>query len=149
MQHYATTAISLPLKDVQVLPDIGDSYIRGIPIKFGDPAQHTVILPWAELNNAWLYDYDALCDTSMIFDDTICRVRRGNFFLENEWTSCEKVSSIVIAGAATIETASHSAESGIAVLMTTSGAGLDIFSPGSTNLVKFPIEIPREAWDHG
>ncbi|TGO30007.1 hypothetical protein BPAE_0009g00230 [Botrytis paeoniae] len=76
------------------------------------------------------------------------RVRRGNFFFENESTSYEKEGNMVTVGTATIETAGHGAESGIANLMPTSNADLDIFSSGSTNLVKFPIGIPREAWDH-
>ncbi|KAM0132661.1 hypothetical protein ACHAP3_006331 [Botrytis cinerea] len=123
--------------------------MRGIPVTVGTPAQNIVVLPWAELNNTWLYDYDSLCDSSIIFDDTICRVRRGNFFFENGSTTYEKGRNMVAVGAATVETASYGAESGIADLMTTSLAGSDIFSPGSTNLSEFPIGIPRKNWDHG
>ncbi|EDN93239.1 hypothetical protein SS1G_09105 [Sclerotinia sclerotiorum 1980 UF-70] len=115
----------------------------------GTPAQNIVVLPWAELNNTWLYDYDALCDTSIIFDDTICRVRRGNFFYENGSTTYDKGSNMVAVGGATIETAGYGAETGIADLMTTSLAGSDTFSPGATNLSNFPIGIPRQNWDHG
>jgi hypothetical protein len=39
--------VSLPLRDIQVLPDIKDSYMRGIALKAGNPAQDLVVLPWA------------------------------------------------------------------------------------------------------
>ncbi|KAK6597162.1 hypothetical protein H4I95_09433 [Botrytis cinerea] len=106
-----------------------DSSMRDIPVKVGDPAQNIVVLPWAELNNTRLYGYDALCDTSIIFDDTTCRVSRGKFFFENESTSYEKEGSMVAMGVATTETTGHGAESGIVNLMTTSLAGSDIISP--------------------
>ncbi|QSZ37859.1 hypothetical protein DSL72_008959 [Monilinia vaccinii-corymbosi] len=143
------SAISLPLRDIQVLPDIENSYMRGIPATVGSPAQNIVVLPWAELNNTWLYDYVALCDTSIVFSDTICRVRRGNFFYENASETYEKGSSMATVGGANIETAGYGAESGIKDLTKTSLTGSDIFSPGATNLSAFPIGILRQNWDHG
>jgi hypothetical protein len=101
------------------------------------------------LNNTWLYDYDSLCDKTIIFSDTICQVRRGNFFFENTSRTFEKSSSMLLAGGAGVETAGYGAEMGISDLLSTSLAGSDEFSPGTTNLSKFPIGIARENWDHG
>lgn len=39
--------LNLPLRDIQVVPDIEDSYMRGIALKAGNPAQSLVVLPWA------------------------------------------------------------------------------------------------------
>lgn len=38
--------ISLALTDVQVLPDVKDSFMRGIPAKIGSPEQNIILLPW-------------------------------------------------------------------------------------------------------
>lgn len=37
----------LPIKDVQVHPDIDDSFMKGIPAKIGNPPQNIVLMPWA------------------------------------------------------------------------------------------------------
>lgn len=42
-----TEPLALPIEDVRVLPDVEDSYMRGIPAKIGSPAQDIVLLPWA------------------------------------------------------------------------------------------------------
>ncbi|KAM3087148.1 hypothetical protein ACMFMG_001256 [Clarireedia jacksonii] len=123
--------------------------MRGIPITIGTPAQNIVVLPWAELNNTWVYDYDSLCDSTIIFSDTICQVRRGNFFFDNASATFTKSASILLAGGAEMETTSYGAESGIGDLISTSLTGSDSFSPGTTNLSRFPIGIPRRNWDHG
>lgn len=39
--------MSLPLRDIQVLPDIKDSYMRGVALKAGNPGQDLAVLPWA------------------------------------------------------------------------------------------------------
>ncbi|KAH8819858.1 aspartic peptidase domain-containing protein [Xylogone sp. PMI_703] len=132
--------VSLPLKDVQVLPDIENSLMRGIPAKVGTPSQDIVVLPWAELNNTWLYDYEPFCDDTVIFSDTICR---------NASTTYEKDVDIVAAGGASAETDVKGSETGIAELISTSLGGTDSFAPGTTNLTNFSIGIPRQSWDHG
>lgn len=38
--------ISLRLEDVQVLPDIKSSFMRGIPAKIGSSEQDILLLPW-------------------------------------------------------------------------------------------------------
>jgi hypothetical protein len=101
------------------------------------------------LNNTWLYDYDSLCDDTIIFSDTICQVRRGNYFFENTSTTFEKTGSILLAGGAGVETVSYGAEGGISDLLSTSLTGSEDFSPGTTGLSKFPIGIARRNWDHG
>lgn len=37
----------LTIQDVQVLPDVQDSYMKGIAAQIGSPAQDIVLLPWA------------------------------------------------------------------------------------------------------
>lgn len=39
--------VALPIQDVQVDPNVPDSYMRGIPAKLGTPSQDIVMLPWA------------------------------------------------------------------------------------------------------
>lgn len=39
--------IALPIRDVQVLSDVEDSYMKGIAAKVGTPSQDIVLLPWA------------------------------------------------------------------------------------------------------
>jgi hypothetical protein len=102
-----------------------------------------------ELNNTWLYDYQPYCDHSIIFDDTICRDRRGTFFFENASTTYDKAIDILAAGGATQETSAQGSEGGIKDLIATSLGGTDVFSPGGTNLSAYPLGIPRENWDHG
>lgn len=38
--------IQLPVTDIQVLPDVPDSFMRGIAAKLGTPSQDIVMLPW-------------------------------------------------------------------------------------------------------
>lgn len=109
-----------------------------------------MILCISELNNTWLYDQNAFCDSTVIFDDTICQVRRGNYFREDQSTSYAKTSDLVASGGAPVETQGKGAELGIQKLLTTSLAGSYNFTiePAST-LERFPIGTPRLAWDHG
>lgn len=37
----------LTIQDVQVLPDVQDSYMKGIAAQIGSPVQDIVLLPWA------------------------------------------------------------------------------------------------------
>ena len=39
--------IALPITDVQVLPDVEGSLMRGIPATIGSSNQSIVMLPWA------------------------------------------------------------------------------------------------------
>ena len=39
--------LELPLTDVQILPSVKDSLVRGIPATVGSPAQKIVLLPWS------------------------------------------------------------------------------------------------------
>lgn len=42
-----STPISIPIQDVQVLPEIEGSYMTGIRAQVGSPAQDILLLPWA------------------------------------------------------------------------------------------------------
>ncbi|KAI1018512.1 hypothetical protein LB503_005641 [Fusarium chuoi] len=87
----------LPLQDVQVLPDVADSFMKGIPAKIGTPPQNLVLLPWADLNNTWIYA-DPFCKDSGIPNDESCKVRRGGTFNEEKSTSFTGARDIVKAG---------------------------------------------------
>ncbi|KAK8104417.1 uncharacterized protein PG998_011450 [Apiospora kogelbergensis] len=144
--------VALPLKDVQVLPRVKDSYMRGIPIKVGTPPQDLVVMPWAELNNTFLYDYEAYCDKSIIWNDVICEVRRGEYFYENASSSYHQSRDVDTAGGATVETGAKGAELGIPELLSTSLGGTDtvaLTDDPQLRLDKFPLGIPRMNWDHG
>jgi hypothetical protein len=39
--------LSLPIRDVQILPNVKKSLMTGIPAKIGSPEQSIVLLPWA------------------------------------------------------------------------------------------------------
>ncbi|KAK6077759.1 hypothetical protein SCUP234_06517 [Seiridium cupressi] len=124
--------------------------MRGVAAKIGTPEQDIVLLPWAELNNTWIYDQDAFCDSTVIWNGTICEVRRGNYYLESESESFEKMKDLTAAGGSAIETEGKGAELGISKLLTSSIGGTDTFTPGDVNsLPSFPVGIPRIAWDHG
>lgn len=41
------SVFALPLQDIQVLPEVKDSFMRGISLRAGSPAQNLVVLPWA------------------------------------------------------------------------------------------------------
>jgi hypothetical protein len=42
-----TEPLSLPIRDVQILPNVKNSLMTGIPAKIGSPEQNIVLLPWA------------------------------------------------------------------------------------------------------
>ncbi|KEF63865.1 uncharacterized protein A1O9_01843 [Exophiala aquamarina CBS 119918] len=141
---------ALSITDVQVDPEIPDSFMRGIPAQIGTPPQHIVMLPWAELNNTWIYDQQTYCDPTIIFSDTICQVRRGHPYSDGNSTSFVQSLDIISAGGSSQETNAFGSEVGIAKLIDTSLAGIEFFNVASTSqLSRFPIGIPRLGWDAG
>jgi hypothetical protein len=108
----------------------------------------TNVIP-SELNNIWLYDYLPFCDASIIFSDTICRTRRGEFFYENISASYQKKKDIGAAGGASTETDVVGSELGIQSLISTSLIGTDTLQFDGHHLADFPLGIPRSNWDHG
>lgn len=96
-----------------------------------------------------MYDYQSYCDKTIIWNDLICQVRRGNYFYENASLTWSKASSLVEAGGASQETNNTGAELGITDLLTTSLGGTETVSLGGTNLTTWPVGIPRLNWDHG
>lgn len=38
--------LSFPIKDVQVDPNVTNSFIKGIPAQIGNPPQDVVLMPW-------------------------------------------------------------------------------------------------------
>ncbi|VUC33692.1 unnamed protein product [Clonostachys rosea] len=142
--------LQLPLQDVQVLSDKKDSFMRGIPAQIGRPVQNIVLLPWAELNNTWIYDSEAYCDKTIIWNDNICRVRRGNLLKEEESTTYIKANNIGAAGGAPTETYWDGSELGLKSLASSGLGGTDNFQVNGTQvLTGFPFGIPRLSWDHG
>ncbi|KAI2625072.1 acid protease [Hypoxylon sp. NC1633] len=145
-----TSPFQLPVRDVQVVPDIPDSFMRGIAATIGTPPQNIVLLPWPDLNNTWIYDSQAYCDSSIIWNDVICQVRRGNYYHENNSSTWMKADDIAAAGGAIIETESHGSELGVGKLIDSSLGGIDTLSFGpAKNLTDVAVGIPRLSWDHG
>lgn len=108
-------------------------------------------LTWSsELNNTWIYDDQSFCDKTIIWNDLICKIRRGNLFQEENSKSYLKESGIREAGGAPEEAAFQGSEHGIKKLVSTSLGAIDTLSlNGSEALEKYPIGIPRLRWDHG
>lgn len=104
----------------------------------------------SELNNTWIYDDQAYCDDTIIWNDLICEVRRGNLFQEDESTTFDKADDIVAAAGAAHEVDFEGSEKGIKKLVSTSLAGTDTLTlNGSVTLSDFPLGIPRMRWDNG
>ncbi|GKT45017.1 uncharacterized protein ColSpa_05198 [Colletotrichum spaethianum] len=141
--------VALPIQDVQVDPDIPNSFMRGIPAKIGTPAQDIVMLPWAELNNTWIYNETPNCDSSIIWNDRICEIRRGSLFHTDNSTTFNKSSDIVCAGGAPEEITTAGSEAGAKKLISTSLGGKDRLDVGGTTLSSTPIGIPTLRWDNG
>ncbi|CAG1969860.1 unnamed protein product [Fusarium graminearum] len=120
--HCDTEPLSLPFRDVQVLPNVKNSLMKGIPATIGSPSQNIVLLPWA----------------------------RGGLYDEAKSNSFTKASDIGDAGGSTSEIAFQGAESGIKRLVSTSLAGTDNITLGGAPPVEdLPIGIPRLKWDAG
>ncbi|RGP68844.1 peptidase aspartic [Fusarium sporotrichioides] len=148
--HCDTEPLFLPIRDVQVLPNVEKSLMKGIPATIGEPSQNIVLLPWAELNNTWIYDDQLYCDKTVIWNDRICEIRRGGVYDEAQSRSFTKASDIRDAGGSTSETAFQGAESGIKKLVSTSLAGTDnITLEGAPGIEDLSIGIPRLKWDAG
>ncbi|KAH8167523.1 hypothetical protein CIB48_g685 [Xylaria polymorpha] len=142
--------LAFPITDVQILPNNSESLTKGIPAGVGTPGQNIVFLPWPELNNTWIYDGQPFCDPSIIFNDVICRVRRGNLYSEENSSSYQKEEDIPSAGGAPVETQGEGAELGIGKLLSTSVAVRDSLDIGSVKIAKpYPFGVPRLSWDHG
>jgi hypothetical protein len=76
--------------------------------------------------------------------------RRGSFFIEDKSTLFAQALDVSAAGGASQETQDSGAENAIKKLIASSFAGTDRFDIASTGgLSKFPIGIPRIAWDAG
>lgn len=48
----------LHLRDVQVLPDVPNSFMKGIPAEIGTPPQNLVLLPWTYVTDSINTIYD-------------------------------------------------------------------------------------------
>ncbi|KAH7182013.1 aspartic peptidase domain-containing protein [Fusarium sp. MPI-SDFR-AT-0072] len=137
----------LPLQDVQVLLDVSDSFMKGIPAEIGTPPQNLVLLPWADLNNTWIYA-EPFCKDSGIPNDESCKVRRGGIFNEEKSTSFTGARNIVKAGGAPNETFFKGGQYGVRNLIKSANGAIDSFTlQGSTELEKFPFGIPTSKWD--
>ncbi|GKU08597.1 unnamed protein product [Fusarium langsethiae] len=148
--HCDTEPLFLPIRDVQVLPNVEKSFMKGIPATIGEPSQNIVLLPWVELNNTWIYDDQLYCDKTVIWNDRICEIRRGGIYDEAQSKSFTKTSDIGDAGGSTSEIAFQGAESGIKKLVSTGLAGTDnITLEGAPAVEDLPIGIPRLKWDAG
>ncbi|KAI0156758.1 acid protease [Xylariaceae sp. FL1272] len=144
------TPLQLSITDIQVLPNISDSYMRGIKAGIGESVQDIVVLPWPELNNTWIYDTSPYCDETIIWNDLICEVRRGNLYVEDNSASFAKEDDVKSAGGASLETQGNGSELGISKLLTSSLGGTETFGFESGSMLHgFPIGIPRLNWDHG
>ncbi|GAP84760.1 putative peptidase aspartic [Rosellinia necatrix] len=150
MSCKGTEPLAFPITDVQILPDNSESLTKGIPAGVGTPRQNIVFLPWPELNNTWIYDERPYCDASIIFNDVICQVRRGNLYSGANSSSFRKVEDIPSAGGAPVETQGKGAELGIDTLLTSSLAVQDGLDIGAVEVSgTFPFGVPRLSWDHG
>lgn len=102
-----------------------------------------------DLNNTWIYDEQPDCDPSIIWNDEICKVRRGGLFREEQSTTFLKASDIISAGGASQEITTPGAELGVAKLTASSVGGTDQLALGPANLSAVAIGIPRLRWDNG
>ncbi|KNB10917.1 hypothetical protein FOXG_20431 [Fusarium oxysporum f. sp. lycopersici 4287] len=137
----------LHLRDVQVLPGVPNSFMKGIPAEIGTPPQNLVLLPWADLNNTWIYT-DPFCKDSGIPNDESCQVRRGEMFNEEKSTSFTGARDIVKAGGAPNETFFKGGQYGVRNLVKSANGAIDKFTlEGSAELEDFPFGIPTSKWD--
>ncbi|CZR35670.1 uncharacterized protein FPRO_00207 [Fusarium proliferatum ET1] len=131
----------LQLQDVQVLPDVANSFMKGIPAKIGTPPQNL------DLNNTWIYA-DPFCKDSGIPNDESCKVRRGGIFNEEKSTSFTGARDIVKAGGAPDETFFKGGQYGVRNLVESANGAVDTFNlEGSADLDDFPFGIPTSKWD--
>ncbi|KAM7211719.1 Aspartic peptidase domain containing protein [Rhypophila decipiens] len=145
----SATPLALPITDIQVLPSISDSVMKGIPARIGTPPQDIVLLPGAELNNTYIYDQQSDCDASIIYSELICQIRRGGYFLETDSSTFEKSPDLISAGGATQEIATTGTGLGVKTLTGTSLSGTEGLAVGAAKALTLPIGIPRLRWDNG
>ncbi|KAF5230538.1 hypothetical protein FANTH_13785 [Fusarium anthophilum] len=137
----------LPLQDVQVLPDVANSFMKGIPAKIGTPPQNLVLLPWADLNNTWIYT-EPFCKDSGIPNDESCKTRRGGIFNEEKSTSFTGARDIVKAGGAPNETFFKGGQYGVRNLVNSANGAIDTFNlEVSAEIDDFPFGLPTSKWD--
>ncbi|KAI1452190.1 acid protease [Annulohypoxylon moriforme] len=142
-----TSPIQVPIRDVQVLPDVPNSFMKGIAASVGTPPQNIVLLPWPELNNTWIYN-DGYCISRGLTNDDRCRVWRGNYFKEGISSTWVKKTDIVVAGGATIEAQAQEG-TGIGDLISASVSGIDEFVLNSIKgFGNFPVGLPTINWDN-
>ncbi|KAM7190933.1 hypothetical protein V8F33_009166 [Rhypophila sp. PSN 637] len=145
--------IALPVRDVLVDPSIPGSFMRGIPARIGSSPQPIVLLPWAELNNTWIYHGQFNCSVELNLSDTTCRVRRGSYFHPSDSETFRKMTDIVTAGGSAVEITTLGTELDVGPLVSASLGGTDIFSVGDGDSAvvvdSMPIGVPRFNWDHG
>ncbi|KAF5022906.1 hypothetical protein F66182_5025 [Fusarium sp. NRRL 66182] len=141
--------LALPLGDVQVLPEVRESYIRGISTQVGTPPQNLVLLPSAELNNTYISDEESLCYNGETWGETDCKIRKGGRFYKDASSSFSNASAIADAGGALNESTSESfGYKPLQELCESSLAGTDkIKLEGSVELEHFPFGIPRSRWN--
>ncbi|KAK4200412.1 aspartic peptidase domain-containing protein [Triangularia verruculosa] len=142
---------ALPITDIQVNSSITNSFMRGIPMNIGTPPKSIVVLPWPDLNNTYIYDEQSNCDSSIIWNEQICEIRRGGYFLETESTTFKKSADLIDAGGAPSELNTRGIELGVSKLLSTSLAGTETLTSGlnSAKPLTMPIGIPRLRWDNG
>jgi hypothetical protein len=101
------------------------------------------------LNNTYIYDNQTTCNTNLIDNEQICRIRRGGYYYATESISFTKTTDIIDAGGALVEIDTKGSESGIPKLVSTSFAGTDRLAAGDKEPVTIPVGIPRLQWDGG
>ncbi|XDG04485.1 hypothetical protein ABKA04_004100 [Annulohypoxylon sp. FPYF3050] len=116
----------------------------------GMPPQNIVMLPWPDLNNTWIFNQNAFCNPLFIWDDVICRVRHGNYYLEDNSSTWAKEGDIIVAGGAATETQADGEEAGVGDLIATGLGGTEELGlEKARNLANFPVGIPGRGWDNG
>ncbi|KAK0721265.1 aspartic peptidase domain-containing protein [Apiosordaria backusii] len=143
--------LALPITDIKISSSIANSFMRGIPVNIGTPPQSIVVLPWPDLNNTSIYDEQSNCDSSIIWNDQICEIRRGGYFLETESTTFTMSADLIAAGGTPNELNTPGIELGVSKLLSTSLAGTETLTtgPNITKALTIPIGIPRLRWDNG
>ncbi|KAM0351614.1 hypothetical protein ACHAPU_002624 [Fusarium lateritium] len=143
-----TEPLVLPIQNVQVDPNYEESYMIGIPAQIGTPPQNLVLLPWADLNNTWIYNNEPYCPRETIINDRVCKVRRGGLFNEEDSTTFTNYSNVIEAGGASDGTVVKGGQYGFRKLAQDGlGATDKVKLQGSFELEDFPFGIPTSAWD--
>jgi len=102
-----------------------------------------------ELNNTYLYDEQSDCDPSIIFNEKICQIRQGDYFVETDSSTFVKAPDLATAGGASQEITTLGTELGVKRLISSSLPGTDTLAVSSSKPLTLPIGIPRLRWDNG